>query len=119
MTARDHQPRCAEYGRRSQHGTDIVRVRHLVEHDQGPAVRRLLSHILQARLFQRLDLHHDALVHGIGAEQPVQVAWRHLLGVNPRAFIGSRSRASAFSVITTREMRRSGLRSAASTAWMP
>ena len=78
VPSRHDEPGRAEHRGRAQDGADVVRVGHLVEHDQGPAGARS-GQLLQVGLRQRLGLDQGALVHGIGAEPAVEVPRQHAL----------------------------------------
>ena len=101
VAARHHETAGSEHGARAQDGADVVRVGHLIEHHERPAGIRGRRDFVQARLGQRLGLEQHALVHGVGAEQAVEVARTDALrGWRPAS--AAPSRFSAFSVISRR-----------------
>ena len=118
VPARHDHARRAEHRRRAQDGTDIVRVGHLVEHHDRPA-GGTVGQLAQVGLRQRLGLEQRTLVHGVGAEAPVEVRGSARSCVTCRAASAGRRRISALSVRHSRRTLRCGLASAASTAWMP
>ena len=63
-----------ERRRRAQDRADIVRIGHLIEHQQRPPiVRALLQQIDQEDILQRIDLDDDALVRRVLRHQPPQI----------------------------------------------
>ena len=65
----------AERRARAQDGADVVRVGHLVEHDEGPP-GAALDQLGERGLRQRLGLDQRALMHGVGAQSAVEVPGR-------------------------------------------
>ena len=53
-----------------------MRVGHLIEHDQRPAIGGARQ-LVPIRLRQRLGFECHALMHRVGTEKAVQVAWGH------------------------------------------
>ena len=79
MTARHDETGGAEHGGRAQDGADVVRIGDLIEHDERPCLGAL-GEFLNVGLFERLGFEHDALVHGVLAEQAVEIARGDALG---------------------------------------
>ncbi|CDX11302.1 hypothetical protein MPLB_1090003 [Mesorhizobium sp. ORS 3324] len=77
VTRRGDQRAGAEGDRRAQDGSDIVRVRHLVEHQHQP---RIPNRVQTLRL-ERLGLDQHALMHGIRPCDPVDVLRLDQLGL--------------------------------------
>ena len=75
MPMRHHKTAGAEYGGRSQNRANVVRIGDLIEHDQWPAVGNA-SQLVPLRFRQRLRFECHALMHGVGTEEPVEVARR-------------------------------------------
>ena len=71
-------PNGTEYRRGAQDGPNVVRIGHLVEHDDGPAGSDL-GQVLQRRLRQRCDLDQGSLMHRVGAQPALKVFWQHAL----------------------------------------
>ena len=62
-----------ERGGRAQDGADIVRVRDLIEHQQRPAVRRLVEQVGEQDVVQTLDLRDHALMRRVARHQPAEI----------------------------------------------
>ena len=106
-----------ERGGRAQDRADIVRIGDLVEHQQRPAVLGLVEQVGEQHIGQLLDLGDDALVRRVARHQPAEVGD---VGVGDREWRGSKSKSAAASrVAQMRTIARSGLASAAATAWRP
>jgi hypothetical protein len=73
MTASHDEAARAEDRRRAEDGADVMRVGHLVENDEGPAVGGLRQ-ILPVWLGEGLGFESGALMDSVGAEQLVEVA---------------------------------------------
>ena len=69
MPLRQHDARRPEGSGGAQYGADILRVGDLVEHEQDA----LGAYIVEFDRGQGLGLEHDALVHGVRSEQPVEL----------------------------------------------
>jgi hypothetical protein len=63
------EARSAERGSRAQGGADILRIRHLIEHEKQA---RGID-VFERERGKRLGLEDDALMDGIGAEKAVEV----------------------------------------------
>ena len=61
-----------------KHGADILRVGDLVEHEQDA----LGAHIFELDRGQGLRLEHDALMHRVRSEQPVELLRQRVLGLD-------------------------------------
>ena len=75
---RQHDTCRAEGRGRAQHGADILRVRDLIEHEQDA----LGAYVVEFDRRQGLGLEHDALMHGVGSEQPVELLRQRVLGLD-------------------------------------
>jgi hypothetical protein len=80
VTPRHDEAGGAENGGRAQDGADVVRIRHLIEHDQRTAAMGVRDEVVQLGFGQRLGFEQDALVHGVGSEQTVEIARGDALG---------------------------------------
>src|SRR5690606_26940060 len=67
------EPCSTECGRGTQYGPDVLRVRHLVEHDDRSRLSAA-QHVGQRVLGERVRLEQCALVHHLGTEELVEVA---------------------------------------------
>ena len=106
----------AEGGGGAQRGADILRVGHLIEHEQHAAG----VDVVERDRGQRLGFERNALMHRVGAEQPVEILAALQARASGRAWRAEgASRCAAFSVARTLTTVRFGLASAASTACRP
>lgn len=73
MATRHDEAAGTEHRRRTQDRANVVRICNLVEHDQRSPIRRRREFI-PIRLGKGLCFERRSLMHGIGSEQPVEVA---------------------------------------------
>jgi hypothetical protein len=77
MPAGHDQARRPQYGRRSQDGTDIVRIGYLIEHhDRATGCRCSLDKRSKIGVCKRFDFRHRALMYGFWPGEAVEIAWR-------------------------------------------
>ena len=107
-----------ERRRRAQDRADIVRIGHLIEHQQRPAVlRALLEQIAEPDILERLDLGDDALMRRVAGHQPAEIGDVGIDDREDRRQVERRQRLARAPDACARV--RSGLASAAITAWRP
>jgi hypothetical protein len=64
-----YEATCAECRRRAQGGADILRIGDLIEHEQDA----IGFDLVERHRGKWLDLEHNALMHGVRAEEPVEI----------------------------------------------